>query len=95
MWIVLLRVLTVEGYKFTSHLASLPAKANDKAIDDHQEMERIAPTLNPAFAELFIARGFGFAVANGVYLEDVDGANGADTDDWPAMMLQLKIERPR
>lgn len=60
MWIVLPRVLTVEGYKFTSHLASLPAKANDKAIDDHQEMERIAPTLNPAFVELFNTRGFGF-----------------------------------
>lgn len=51
--------------------------------------------LDPAFVELFNARGFGFAVAKGVYPEDVDGANGADADDWPTIMLNLKIERQR
>lgn len=51
--------------------------------------------LDSAFAELFNARGFGFAVANGVYPEDVDGANGADADDWPTIMLKLEIERQR
>lgn len=95
MWIVLLCILAVEGYKFTFNLASLLAKANDKAIDDHQEAARITPMLDPAFAELLNARGFGFAVANGVYPEDVDGANGADPDDWPTIMLKLEIERQR
>lgn len=63
MWIVFLCIIAVERCQFETKLTSLPAKANERAIDDPGN-GKFNPDAQPCFCRAFHARGFVFAVAN-------------------------------
>ena len=63
MWIVFLCIIAVERCQSETKLTSLPAKANERAIDDPGN-GKFNPDAQPCFCRAFHARGFVFAVAN-------------------------------